>query len=174
MAAFVDGQEHFLRIPQHNEECVSENQPYTVSGSMRKGKDIDLGPLVGSVRGFRANERLPMSSEMGGVEMCDGDDRDEVPVVTVRGPSPQKPNGKGKERALEGDVDAFDVEEGRGRLREAKGMWRFFFLFLFFLFHLFLFFPSSPPSALLASVKLVLYFLLSLLVISRLSLILFL
>jgi len=51
--------------------------------------------------------------------VCDDDDGDEVPVVTIRGPSPQKPNGKGKEKVLEGDVDMLEVEESRGRLREA-------------------------------------------------------
>jgi hypothetical protein len=127
MAAFVDGQEHFLHVLQHSEDHVSENQPYTTSGRMRKGKDIDLGPLVGSMRGFRTKERVPMSGGMGGMEMC-GDEADEVPVVTVRVPSPQKRNGKGKERAVERDVDILDVEERRGRLREAKGICLFSFI----------------------------------------------
>lgn len=34
--------------------------------------DVDLGPLVGSERGFRTKERNPRSGGMGGVEMANG------------------------------------------------------------------------------------------------------
>jgi hypothetical protein len=87
---------------------------------MRKGRDLDLGPLVGSTRGFRTRERVPMSGGLGGMEM-DGDE--EVPVVhvTVQSPGPQKRSTKGKERAVEGDVDMLvDDEERRERSTEMK------------------------------------------------------
>ena len=67
MATFVDGQERLLHRLQHNEEPVLDDQPYTTSGRIRKGKDIDLGQLVGSMRGFRTKERVPMSGGMGGM-----------------------------------------------------------------------------------------------------------
>ena len=61
-----------------------------------------------------------MSGGLGGMEM-DGDE--EVPTVhvTVQSPSPQKRSSKGKERAVEGDVDMMDDEERRGRSREMNG-----------------------------------------------------
>jgi hypothetical protein len=117
MAAFVDGQEHFTQISQQTEES---HHAYATSGRMRKGRDLDLGPLVGSTRGFRTRERVPMSGGLGGMEM-DGDE--EVPVVhvTVQSPGPQKRSTKGKERAVEGDVDMLvDDEERRERSTEMK------------------------------------------------------
>ena len=116
MAAFVDGQEHFMHLIQ------DEHQTYAMSGQIRKGKDIDLGPLVGRTRGFRTKERVPMSGGLGGMEM------DEVPAVRIESPVPQKRSGKGKERAVDGDVEmSDDVEERRGRSRETKSL--YFILF---------------------------------------------
>jgi hypothetical protein len=47
---------------------------------------VDLGPLLGSERGFRTREKVARAGGIGGVEMF--------------------PKGKGKERAMEdGDVD---------------------------------------------------------------------
>jgi len=45
MAAFVDGQEHFTHLSSEE-----SNHAYTTSRRIRKGRDLDLGPLVG-VRG---------------------------------------------------------------------------------------------------------------------------
>ena len=115
MAAFVDGQEHFIHLVQQNEE---EHQTYAMSGRIRKGKDIDLGPLVGRTRGFRTKERVPMCGGLGGMEM------DEVPVVRVESPSR---NGKGKERAVDGDVEMFNGER-RGQSRETKSLFSFYSL----------------------------------------------
>jgi len=61
-----------------------------------------------------------MSGGLGGMEM------DEVPVVRVQSPSPQKRNGKGKERAVESDG-----QERRGRSKEMKSISFFFFSHLF-------------------------------------------
>jgi hypothetical protein len=88
MVAFLDGQEHFNHLSQQHEES---NQAYATSGQMRKGMFLDPGPLVGSTRGFRTKERVPMSGGMGGMEM---DGHEEVSVVR------QKPSVKGKERAV--------------------------------------------------------------------------
>ena len=49
MAAFVDEQEHFTYLSQQTEES---NHAHTTSGRIRKGRDIDLGSLVGSTGGF--------------------------------------------------------------------------------------------------------------------------
>ena len=46
-----------------------------MSGRIRKGEGVDLGPLVGRTRGFRTKELVPMRGGLGGIEM------DEVPVV---------------------------------------------------------------------------------------------
>jgi len=117
MAVFVDGQEHFTHLVQQTEES---NHTYTTSGRMRKGRDLDLGPLVGSTRGFRTRERVPMSGGLGGMEM-DGDEEVPVVQVTIQSPSPHRRGTKGKERAVEGDVDMFvDDEETRGRSTEMK------------------------------------------------------
>ena len=122
MAAFVDGQEHFTHLSQQTEES---NHTYTTSGRMRKGRDLDLGPLVGSARGFRIRERVPMSGGLGGMEM----DEDEEVHVAVQSPSPQKRSAKDKERAVEGDVDmSVDDEERRGRSTEMKSSCCFFIL----------------------------------------------
>ena len=94
---------------------------------MRKGKDIDLGLLVGSTRGCRTKEDA-MSGGFGGMEM------DEVPVLIVSSPSPQKRNGKGKERAVESDVEMCDGEERRGRSKHTKGLCFFFSLIFLCLF----------------------------------------
>ncbi|KAJ8453440.1 hypothetical protein ONZ45_g19718 [Pleurotus djamor] len=53
---------------------------------------IDLGPLVGTQRGFRTREKLPHSGGIGGVEMCDD-------------PAPSNWKGKGKARAMDSPVD---------------------------------------------------------------------
>jgi len=77
MASFVNGEEHFTHLPQQTEES---NHACTTSGRIREGRDIDLGPLVGSTRGFLTKERVPMSGGLGRMEM-DGDEV--VPVVHV-------------------------------------------------------------------------------------------
>ena len=61
---------------------------------------------------------------LGGMEM------DEVPVLIVPSPSPQKRNGKGKERAVESDVEMCDGEERRGRSKNTKGLCFFSLIFL--------------------------------------------
>ncbi|KAJ8503462.1 hypothetical protein ONZ45_g10843 [Pleurotus djamor] len=53
---------------------------------------IDLGPLVGTQRGFRTREKLPHSGGIGGVEMCDD-------------PAPSNWKGKGKARAMDSPID---------------------------------------------------------------------
>jgi hypothetical protein len=135
MAAFVDGQEHFTRLSQQQTE--ESNHAYTRSGRILKGRDIDLGPLVGSTRGFRTKEKVPMGGGLGGMEM----DRDEeVPVVhvSVQSLTPQRRSTKGKEKALESDVDMLvDDEERRGRSREIIGLCCFLLclhISLFFIF----------------------------------------
>lgn len=106
---------------------------------MRKGKDIDLGPLVGSTRGFRTKERVPMSGGLGGMEM---DNEEEVPVVRIQNSSPPKRSAKGKEKAVEGDVDMLvDVEE-RGRSKEMKSLCFIFLVSSFLLLSFFLSFYS--------------------------------
>jgi uncharacterized protein len=113
-----------------------KHQTYATSGRIRKGKDIDLRPLVGRMRGFRTQESVPMSGRLGGMEM------DEVPIVRVESSSPQKWNGTGKEWAVDGGVEMFD-EGRRDRSRETKGL-------SFFSFHFILSFtinflgPKSP------------------------------
>lgn len=149
MAAFVDGQEHLLHLAQHNDKVATlENQQM---GGYGRGKDIDLEPLVGSMRGLGRRRGVLMSGGMDGMEMCGEGGGDEVPVVTVQGPSPQKRNGKGEERAMEVDVDMLDVEEGRGRLRNAKGACLFiYFISSCFVSPFILFFLTSfSPFSLL-------------------------
>jgi len=73
------------------------------------------------MRGFRTKKTVPRSGGIGGIGMC-ADGADEVPVVTIRGPSPQKRNGKGRVRALEGDECPISRIE-----RESKGICPFFF-----------------------------------------------
>jgi len=134
MAVFVDGQEHFTHLLQQAKES---NHAYTTSGRIRKGRDFDLGPLVRSTRKFRTRERAPMSGGLSGMEM----DGDAVPVVhvTVQCPSPQKRSTKGKERAVESDVDMLvDDEERKERSRETKGLCCFFILLFMTGAHLFL------------------------------------
>ena len=41
----------------------------TRSRRIREGRDIDLGLLVGSMRGFRTREKVPMSGGLGAMEM---------------------------------------------------------------------------------------------------------
>ena len=52
-----------------------------------------------------------------------------VLALIVPNPSPQKRNGKGKETAVESDVEMCDGEERRGRSKHTKGLC-FFFCFL--------------------------------------------
>ncbi|KAG6824335.1 hypothetical protein H0H92_007164, partial [Tricholoma furcatifolium] len=40
----------------------------------------DLGPLVGTTRGFKTRERVPGSGGLGGVEMDDEETEDELDV----------------------------------------------------------------------------------------------
>ena len=61
-----------------------------------------------------------MSVGLGGMEM------DEVPILIVSRPSPQKRNGKEKERAVESDVEMCDGQERRGRSKHTKGLCFFF------------------------------------------------
>jgi len=83
----VDGQEHFMRL--------SQQHAYTTSGRIHEGRDIDLGPLVGSTRGFRTKERVLMSGGLGGMQM-DGDVEAPVVHVSVQSPTPQRRSTQGK------------------------------------------------------------------------------
>lgn len=49
MAAFVDEQEHFTHLSQQTEVL---NHAHTTSGRICKGREVNLGPLVGSTGGF--------------------------------------------------------------------------------------------------------------------------
>jgi len=76
---------------------------------------------------------------MGGMEICGDGDPNKVPVVAVRGPGSRRRDGKGKKRAVEGEADMLDFEEGSGSSREATGICPFssFHLPYFFFFLLF-------------------------------------
>ncbi len=50
-------------------QCAIERMKKFVDGQEDKG-DGDLGPLVGTERGFRTQEKVPWSGGIGGVEMC--------------------------------------------------------------------------------------------------------
>ena len=65
-----------------------------------------------------------MSGGLGGMEM---DEAEEVHAA-VQSPSPQKRSTKGKERAVEGDIDmSVDDEERKGRSTEMKSLCCFLF-----------------------------------------------
>ncbi|KAG5349945.1 hypothetical protein C0989_001160 [Termitomyces sp. Mn162] len=72
--------ESFVRAssPDH-----SHDPPTDSERRIHHRRDVDLGPLVGSKRGFRTRERVPGSGGLGGVEICDDtpeeDDRGEGP-----------------------------------------------------------------------------------------------
>ena len=88
------------------------------------------------MRGFRTQESVPMSGRLGGMEM------DEVPIVGVDSPIPQKWNGTSKEGAADGGMEMFD-EGRRDRSRETKGL--SFFSFHFILSFMIIFLgPKSP------------------------------
>jgi hypothetical protein len=63
MAAFVNEQEHFMRITSPRKP----RRQITHIGRVCKGRDIDLGPLVGSMKGFPTRERVPMRMDGDGV-----------------------------------------------------------------------------------------------------------
>lgn len=67
-------------------------------------KPVDLGPLIGSSRGFRTREKVPFSGGMTGVEMVPEpppDIRRRVFSVAELASNPVPPSVKGKERATE-------------------------------------------------------------------------
>lgn len=68
--------------------------------SMAK-KAIDLGPLVGTKRGFRTREKEPMNGGWGGVEIVPSSLK---PFPEVKAEDPQMDNkGKGKARGADGE-----------------------------------------------------------------------
>jgi hypothetical protein len=111
-----------------------KHQTYATSGRIRKGKDIDLGHLVGRMRGFRTQESVPMRGRLGGMEM------DEVPIVRVESLSPQKWNGTFKEGAADGGVEMFDKGR-RDRSRNGLSFFSFHFILPFTIIFLG---PKSP------------------------------
>ena len=88
MAEFVDAEEE--------EEEGEEGQ----------GEKVDLGPLIGTERGFRTRERVPWSGGMSGVEMdVDVDGEGDVEFVDVEGGGDD--DGDEMDRLEEeGDADA--------------------------------------------------------------------
>ncbi|KZT19819.1 hypothetical protein NEOLEDRAFT_1245609 [Neolentinus lepideus HHB14362 ss-1] len=127
MAEFVDGvspaphspythspnstRHTFLHQTRHS--SISTRHPsYGTDEAMNE--EDDLGPLIGTERGFRTRERLPGSSGMGGVEM--------VPPTPVYSRT-RGLNGfdrKGKGRAMDVDVEAEYVPSTE-RDRVSKG-----------------------------------------------------
>ncbi|KAF8957811.1 hypothetical protein BDZ97DRAFT_2061970 [Flammula alnicola] len=126
MAAFVEGQEHQLNAQRQRHEHEHEQQ----------WDHIDLRLLIRRKRGFKTRERIPFSGGIGEMEMC-MDRADEegrrvngngngngkklvVPLQSLKTTPtfafafpPSEPNSamkKGKERAVDGDVEMLDTE----------------------------------------------------------------
>ncbi|KAF8644371.1 hypothetical protein AX16_008504 [Volvariella volvacea WC 439] len=62
-----------------SKDCVITQIAAFVDGEVPSGvsRPVDLGPLIGTKRGFKTRERVPFSGGMTGVEMCE-DSNDEV------------------------------------------------------------------------------------------------
>jgi uncharacterized protein len=105
--------------------------PDAMKGVVEPGKKnkIDLGPLVGVTRGFGTREKVPFGGGYVGMEMVNGDESEsvaefsgtdheedggldtppprEIPTISFTSPtpSPQKGGSKGKNRAVDEDLD---------------------------------------------------------------------
>lgn len=68
-------------------DCALSQMAAFVDGELPKDSgegSVDLGPLVGSIRGFRTREKVPMSGGMSGVEMDIESDEPVAGPSTIR------------------------------------------------------------------------------------------
>lgn len=108
LAEFVDGSS-FIPSPQSpiSPSLPHESRsPRDIDKGVEEEAKVDLGPLVGTERGFRTREKVPMSGGMGGVEMVN--------------PGPETEAGPSRERAFLTDSLAVAQSELNGITEHAS------------------------------------------------------
>ena len=118
IAEFVENQTPLTPSPSPPSQFAKEKHGAKGRGKAEHAEEspIDLGPLIGTERGFRTRERIPFSGGMGGVELVS-------PTPSEAGPSrlsggarkvsfpedlhsaSKGKDRKGKSRAVEDDSD---------------------------------------------------------------------
>lgn len=122
MAAFVDGRYGYELGNSYISQGPSTPSPGVGRfGSSPQIPKVDLGPLVGAVRGFRTRERVPGSGGLGGVEMIiDEQDVAAPSLVTTTAITTRrsaKAKGKEKERIV---VVVDNIGSGNSRPRSPR------------------------------------------------------